>query len=59
MVRRTLNLSRLRYGKEWCFSGSHSPDVLHEQHGVFLGEVVAEESDFHDRLMAEEVQVKR
>ena len=40
------------------FSKSHSSDVLHEQLGVFPGEVV-EEPDLHDRIMAEEVQLKR
>ena len=46
-------------GKAWGFPRSHSSDVLHEQLGVFLGEVVVEELDLHvhDRFMAEEIQV--
>ena len=45
-------------GKKRRFPKRHFLDVPHEQLGVFLGEVVVEELDFHvhDRFMAEEVQ---
>ena len=43
-------------GKKRRFPKRHFLDVVHEQLGVFLGEVVVEELDFrvHDRFMAEE-----
>jgi len=48
-------------GEERGFPRSHSLDVLHKQLGVFLGEVVVEELNFHvhDRFVAGGPSVKK